>query len=95
VVRRELVEIDVTSLRDAQELHRLLQSALHFPDWYGQNWDAFWDAITGFVSMPRTLKIVGWSSLATHLPRDAQLLRQCLTDMMAQHPKEAPLVIYA
>lgn len=94
-MRPGLVEIDLTHAGNSEELHRLLQNALHFPHWYGQNWDAFWDAITGLVEMPETLRVLGWSSLATRLPRDAQFLRQCLTDMIAQYPLEAPRVIYA
>ena len=58
-----LVEIDLTSVATAKELHVELARALGFPRWYGRNWDAFWDAITGLVEMPRTLRFRAWSSL--------------------------------
>jgi RNAse (barnase) inhibitor barstar len=72
-----------------------LQEALGFPEWYGCNWDAFWDAITGSVELPQTLKLVGWSSLQKRLPRDAEQLQRALSDMLHEYPKEAPHVLYA
>lgn len=90
-----MVEIDVGSVESTADLHRRLQEALRFPDWYGRNWDAFWDAITGLVRMPETLKLAGWSSLQKRFPRDAEQLQRALSDMLAEYPKEAPRVIYA
>ncbi|WP_078662734.1 barstar family protein [Streptomyces bicolor] len=42
----------MTEVRDAGELQRLLQRELLLPDFYGRNWNAFWDAITGLVALP-------------------------------------------
>lgn len=49
--RVQLVEIDLRAITSAEELHSLLMESLNFPGWYGANWDAFWDAITGLVEM--------------------------------------------
>lgn len=38
--------IDLSQARTTQELHRILGKALHFPDWYGANWDALADSLT-------------------------------------------------
>ncbi|WP_268800413.1 barstar family protein [Pseudomonas huanghezhanensis] len=40
-------------MASAEELHCVLRGALGFPGWQGCNWDAFWDAITGLIEMPR------------------------------------------
>ena len=95
MARDRVVEIDVGSVESTADLHRRLQEALRFPEGYGCNWDAFWDAITGLVQMPGTLKLAGWSSLQKRFPREAEQLQQALSDMVAEYPKEAPRVIYA
>ncbi|QJI27464.1 ribonuclease inhibitor [Pseudomonas sp. ADAK18] len=94
MARLPVVEIDLSSVKDSGELHSTLSNALSFPDWYGYNWDAFWDAITGLVEMPIKLELVGWSVFSEHLPRDAKLMRQCLTDMAIEYPDLAPEVHY-
>lgn len=46
--------IDLKEVNTVQELHDLLSTKLGFPDYYGNNWDAFWDMITDtkIVIMP-------------------------------------------
>ena len=93
--RARLIEIDLRGISSTDELHRLLLKSLNFPDWYGCNWNAFWDAITGLVGMPETLQLVGWSDFEARLPRDAQMMRECLEDMSKQYPTVASRVVYA
>jgi ribonuclease inhibitor len=95
MTRVQFVEIDLQAVNDTEELHTFLMVSLAFPSWYGCNWDAFWDAITGLVEMPQTLKFLGWRHLSQHLPREAALLEQCLTEMQAKYPQFAPEVVYA
>jgi len=84
--RRELVEIDLSGVTTSGELQLLLARSLGFPDWYGCNWDAFWDAITGLVAMPRRLRLIGWDGLAKRLPDDARIMQQLLAEMAATYP---------
>lgn len=59
-------------------MHAAFASALGFPDFYGCNLDAFHDAITGLVVMPRTLVLRGWQQLRQRLPRDAAIVHDLL-----------------
>jgi RNAse (barnase) inhibitor barstar len=88
------VEIDLSKVMTTSDLHLELARALDFPDFYGQNWNAFWDAITGLVEMPRVLRFHGWEAFSDRLPRDAQMLRQCLDDMQREYPTLAAQVEY-
>lgn len=92
--RKALVEIDVSTVRTAEELHLLLMDALDFPGYYGCNWNAFWDAIRGLVEMPIRLRLRGWTRLVERLPEDAQLMQDCLDDLAAQYPEAASEVEY-
>jgi ribonuclease inhibitor len=84
--RRSIVKVDVSDVGSIGELHERLAETLEFPHFYGRNWDAFWDAITGLVEMPRHLVITGWSNVASRWPTDAQVMLDCLRDLNAQYP---------
>lgn len=68
--------------------------ALRLPDFCGQNWDAFWDAITGLVDMPRYLRLDGWHELERLLPREAEMLKQSLTQAQAMYSSSAATVAF-
>lgn len=93
--RTEQIEIDLSAADSSKSLQFLLRESLGFPAWYGCNWDAFWDGITGLVEMPRRLRLRGWREFAARLPEDAHLLRQCLNDMADQFPDDAATIEYA
>jgi ribonuclease inhibitor len=93
--RTELVEIDLANARTASELQTLLRDSLDFPGWYGCNWNAFWDAITGLVEMPRTIRLVGWTEFNVRLPGEAKLMTECLQEMTEKYPDLASTVVYA
>lgn len=38
--------IDLGRARDAEDIHRIFAKALHFPEWFGENWDALVDCVT-------------------------------------------------
>lgn len=92
--RQLLIEINLSAISSPQELHAVLAKHLHFPDWYGANWDAFWDAITGLVDMPLELHLIGCNELSQRLPRESNLLQSCLQRMAAEYPELAPKVRY-
>ena len=77
----EGLEIDVGTVETTRALHILLRERLDFPEFYGHNWGAFWDAITGLVEIPTRIKFLNWDKLEQRLNFDARMLRQCLTDL--------------
>lgn len=70
--------IDVGSVRSERDLHEVLKRELGFPWFYGMNWAAFWDAITGLVQMPRSLRFIHWAELEAREPLAATALRDRL-----------------
>src|SRR4249920_1402761 len=38
--------VDLAGITDKAALMECLQSALHFPEWFGHNWDALEDCVT-------------------------------------------------
>ncbi|MFD5122655.1 barstar family protein [Streptomyces sp. NPDC058385] len=80
-----MISIDVSGLTDERALHLLLKHELGFPDFYGSNWDAFWDAITGLVWIPDHLRFLGWEQLMEDVPRGAVMLRRALDSYQATY----------
>ena len=76
----EMQIIDLRSISSIEELHKKFLVELKFPDFYGMNWDAFWDAITGLVEMPAILRLSGWIEFTAKFPNESKILRKIITD---------------
>ena len=69
------ITIDLGGVKTIQELHTKFKKELSFPDFYGMNWDAFWDSITGLVKMPEKLVLSSWTSFETEFQKDSKILK--------------------
>lgn len=56
---KEKYTIDFTNVEHYLEMHFIIKEALDFPDYYGCNWDAFWDCLTDMVGRPIHIEIIG------------------------------------
>ncbi|MET9845649.1 barstar family protein [Streptomyces ossamyceticus] len=83
-----MITIDVSEVTDERALHLLLMRELGFPGFYGLNWDAFWDTITGLVRIPEHVRFHGWEHLAAGVPRGAAMLRRALDNYQATYRPE-------
>lgn len=92
--RLEVVEVALGKVGSAEEMHAAFAGALGFPGFYGCNLDAFHDAITGLVVMPRTLILRGWQNLTQRLPREAAVVQRLLHDR-ASSPRGGFTIVFA
>ncbi|MFF8020237.1 barstar family protein [Streptomyces sp. NPDC007896] len=84
-----MITIDVSEVTDERALHLLLMREPGFPGFYGMSWDAFWDAITGLVSIPDRVRFLGWDQLAAGIPCGAAAaLRWALDNYQATYRPE-------
>lgn len=49
----ERIRILLTGQVAKTQLLEALAQALHFPDWFGHNWDALWDALDEYLATAR------------------------------------------
>lgn len=49
------VMIDGKDFKKIEALHQVLKDKLDFPDYYGENLNALWDCLTGWIELPLTL----------------------------------------
>ncbi len=43
---KKIIRLDFTGCKTAWEYHERIREAFDFPEWYGKNWDAFWDLLS-------------------------------------------------
>lgn len=72
--------VDLTNITSKVAFHQLLKAELHFPDWYGVSWDAFWDCIIAVVEMPAELQLIHWQEFARQCPHDMEILHKIVQD---------------
>ena len=56
---KETYTIDFSNVNHYFEMHAIIKEALEFPDYYGCNWDAFWDCLTDMYGEPIHIEIIG------------------------------------
>ena len=57
---KDVYILDFTNVDRYHEIHEVIQKELNFPDYYGCNWDAFWDCMTDMIGCdPIHIQIVG------------------------------------
>ena len=59
MMSKEKYTIDFTNVKCFLEMHKIIQKSLEFPDYYGCNWDAFWDCLTDMYGDPIHIEIIG------------------------------------
>ena len=70
------VVLDLTGCNYLGELHQRIKEAFDFPDYYGENWDAFYDLIC-MDSQAERIIITGKSEMSSKL--ENQFKRMCAT----------------
>ena len=71
-----------------KHLHDTFAERLYFPEFYGNNWDAFWDSISGIVEMPKNLTLINWKKFEKTFKKDAKILKEIIEDYNKQNSEK-------
>lgn len=71
--------IDLTGCKYLLELHERIRVALSFPEWYGKNWDAFWDMINRDCEYNYII-IKGSNTVSKELAESIKIMRDILEE---------------
>ena len=52
------VVIDFSKCKYPMDLHNEIRKKLELPVWYGNNLDALWDMLTGFIETPIEITVI-------------------------------------
>lgn len=70
--------LDFRNVQYYAEVHQIIKEALDFPDYYGENWSAFWDCLTDMVGRPIHIQIFGYDILNTKFPESSAKMLEIL-----------------
>ena len=77
---KEQYIIDFSNVKYYLDMHHAIQKALDFPDYYGQNWDAFWDCLTDMVGRPVYIEIIGLDVIKQKFQGEEKILLETLKE---------------
>ena len=52
------IVVDFSKCKYPLDLHNEIREKFEFPEWYGNNLDALWDMLTGFIETPVTITVI-------------------------------------
>ncbi|EOS8324781.1 barstar family protein [Vibrio parahaemolyticus] len=84
-IRRGIMRIDLIMIENENQLHELMANCFGFPDYYGKNWDAFWDCLCD-SDLPKVIEFVGSSHLKSAHPESFESLKSCFDDLSREYP---------
>ena len=84
------IVLDFTNCND---MHKLLKEIFEFPDYYGENWSAFWDCLRDFYDSPSIVEIYGLYKLPKEFDEDIEIMLRILDRLHAEDPDFEYIVI--
>ncbi|MDD6094714.1 MAG: barstar family protein [Clostridia bacterium] len=73
------IELDLTGCTYLDEIHERIRTAFDFPEWYGKNWDAFWDLLRSECDADMVI-IKGESTLPKDFADSLKTMHRILDD---------------
>ncbi len=64
--------LDFSNVKYYSEIHEIIKKELNFPDFYGRNWDAFWDCLTDMYGEEFNLEVIGLTKLHEALGKEIE-----------------------
>lgn len=77
---KEVYTIDFTNVKNYLEMHFVIREALDWPEYYGCNWDAFWDCLTDMVGRPVHIEILGLEVIERKFGNAAKMMLDTLRE---------------
>ena len=82
----KIIDLDLTGCKYWYDLHERIRIAFDFPEWYGKNWDAFWDLLWSECDADKVI-IKGEHSLPKELKEEMPIMHECLDDKISFNEK--------
>ena len=76
--KEKIITLDLTGCKYLGEIHQRIKKAFDFPDFYGENWDAFWDLLRSECDADKV--VVGGDSVSKELSTSVQTMKGILEE---------------
>ena len=87
---KEKYVLDFREVKYYLEFHAVIKKELDFPDYYGCNFDALWDCLTGMVGRPINIEIIGLENIERRFGDTAERLIDILKELKDYVKDEFP-----
>ena len=88
---KKVVTLDLTGCKYWWEVHQRIKQAFDFPDFYGRNWDAFWDLLRTECDANKII-VLGENTLPQELGPSAQMINEILQEFKEYCAKDGEYV---
>ena len=80
--------VDFRPVKHYRDLYKCIKNGLDLPDFFGENRDALWDCLTGFIRCPCDIRFSGISSLSKQRRAELQKILDVFTEAEKENPDE-------
>ena len=74
---KKIITLDLTGCKYLGEIHQRIKKAFDFPDFYGENWDAFWDLLRSECDADKVV-IIGEETVSNELVPSVRMINEIL-----------------
>ena len=60
---KEIYKLDFSKIKYLGEAHQIIKKEFDFPDYYGENWYAFWDCLTDMLGSISHIEVYGFENI--------------------------------
>lgn len=86
-IQENPIILDLTVCKNLLDVHFLLKQKFGFPEYYGNNWSAFWDCIDDLFEGEQTVvEIHGYNSLERELKKELKIMVEMLEEQQIKTP---------
>ena len=85
--------VDFGTVKTYRDLYRCLKTGLDLPDFFGENLDALWDCMTGFIGWPCEIRISGLSKLNKQRRQEVQKMLDVMEEAQRKHPDDIRIIM--
>ncbi len=83
---KKVVTLDLTNCRFLGEIHLRIKKAFDFPDFYGENWDAFWDLLWSECDANKIV-VIGEKTVSKELIPSVEMVNKILQELKEDRKK--------
>lgn len=83
---KKIVILDLTDCRFLGEIHSRIKKAFDFPDFYGENWDAFWDLLWSECDANKIV-VIGEKTVSKELIPSVEMVNKILQELKEDRKK--------
>ncbi len=73
--------VDFGGAKTVWDIHQALKDGLELPDYYGMNFDALWDCLTGYIIYPSVITLKNLNGIPQTLGEDISMMMKVFSQL--------------